>query len=418
MELSKVGLLLAKLETTYGTDPTPAAADNNIAVQRGQVTLEIDGDDLDRDHLDAGFGKVAGAKVLPRCSLKFRTELRGNRTTGAVADISKGASANAVQIDALLQACNLDPTYTAESILGARDGAVLYKPTVPADEGKSVTFYFYSHGKLYKVTGAKGNIDNLAFEAGKFAFIDWAFNGRYNPVVDSTIPASPGWLATKPPLLQPLDNYYTAQAVTVDPATEKIALAAHKLMNGDLVKFGGDAVPTGLTAGTYYYVVNAAAGDFKVSATRGGTPVDITSAGTAVTITSASPILFDSWGGAVFSKCNIKLGNQVPLREDGNSSNGVKGFLITDRETTGDFDPESVKEAAHPIWTDWAAGKVKPMFISLGNQTGNRMIVQVKTRMGKVNYEDRNGRRIQNVAFAARGDVGDVAGADFSIEFK
>lgn len=79
---------------------------------------------------------------------------------------------------------------------------------------------------------------------------------------------------------------YTAQAVTADSGTDKIALATHTLSNGNRVRFGGTTVPGGLTAGRWYYVVSTATNDFKVALTYGGAAIDLTSNGTSVTITS------------------------------------------------------------------------------------------------------------------------------------
>lgn len=79
---------------------------------------------------------------------------------------------------------------------------------------------------------------------------------------------------------------YVAQSVTADAGTDKITLSAHHLNNGDEVKFGGTTVPGGLTAGTWYYVVNKATNDFQVALTYGGSAIDLTSTGTAVTMTS------------------------------------------------------------------------------------------------------------------------------------
>jgi len=82
---------------------------------------------------------------------------------------------------------------------------------------------------------------------------------------------------------------WVAASVTADAGTDKVALNSHGLANGDRVKFGGTAVPGGLTAGTWYYVVSAATNDFKVASTEGGSAIDLTSAGTAVTLDSSAP---------------------------------------------------------------------------------------------------------------------------------
>jgi len=60
----------------------------------------------------------------------------------------------------------------------------------------------------------------------------------------------------------------------------------------------------GLTAGVWYYVVNAATDDFKVSLTDGGTAIDITSAGTNVMVDSTAPYgtdLIDALADAAIS---------------------------------------------------------------------------------------------------------------------
>lgn len=74
-----------------------------------------------------------------------------------------------------------------------------------------------------------------------------------------------------------------ATSCTVDASTDTVTSNAHGLSNGATVFFSGTAVPTGLSAGTVYYVINSATNTFKVSATLGGSAVDITTAGTAVT---------------------------------------------------------------------------------------------------------------------------------------
>lgn len=64
--------------------------------------------------------------------------------------------------------------------------------------------------------------------------------------------------------------------------TDVITATAHGLSNGmtiEVYNIGG-ALPTGLSAGTTYFVRDAAADTFKVALTAGGTAVDITGVGT------------------------------------------------------------------------------------------------------------------------------------------
>lgn len=106
---------------------------------------------------------------------------------------------------------------------------------------------------------------------------------------------------------------YSSQAVTADAATDKISLASHTLLDGDRVQFTADTMPGGLTAGTWYYVVNKAANDFQVEATEGGGAIDITTAGSAVLMTSAYSYgtdLIDALANSAITSSSYQVGNE------------------------------------------------------------------------------------------------------------
>lgn len=70
----------------------------------------------------------------------------------------------------------------------------------------------------------------------------------------------------------------TSATVTVSIASPGVVTwAGHGLVNGNRVRFSTTGtLPTGLTAGTTYYVVGAAAGTFQVAATPGGAAIATT----------------------------------------------------------------------------------------------------------------------------------------------
>lgn len=90
-----------------------------------------------------------------------------------------------------------------------------------------------------------------------------------------------------------------ARGVTADDVANTFTTAAaHNLYNGVRVVFGGTALPTGITAGTGYYVVGIKYDEsgnlltpntFQVSLTSSGQAVDFTGVGTAVTATPTPP---------------------------------------------------------------------------------------------------------------------------------
>lgn len=68
-------------------------------------------------------------------------------------------------------------------------------------------------------------------------------------------------------------------AVTMDITTDKVTWTAHGRTNNSTVMFGSTGtLPTGLTAGTIYFIVSATANDFQVSATQGGAAINMTGA--------------------------------------------------------------------------------------------------------------------------------------------
>ena len=83
-------------------------------------------------------------------------------------------------------------------------------------------------------------------------------------------------------------NFATANStsgVTANPATDIITAGATAVLtNGSIVTLGGTA-PTGLTAGTQYFVVNASGNTYQLATTSGGPAIDFSTTGTNVTQT-------------------------------------------------------------------------------------------------------------------------------------
>jgi hypothetical protein len=173
-----------------------------------------------------------------------------------------------------------------------------------------------------------------------------------------------------------------------------------------------------LTSGVWYYVRDASANTFKVSLTLGGAAVDLTTAGSAPSITSQSAIVYDNYHKNVVTRMNFRLGNSVVMRDDASANNAIAGWVCADRLSNGDFDPESVKEATHPFWTDYKSRKSKTAIVQVGNNTGNRCTITAKTNIDRLSYEDRAGRRIQNAQFSIRNAaLGETPGSEFTLRF-
>lgn len=114
------------------------------------------------------------------------------------------------------------------------------------------------------------------------------------------------WAETKPVLAGLESNDTSTEAAAAEPdktATVTISIASpgvvtwtgHTLQNGDqVVLTTSGALPTGLAAGTTYYVVNQATNTFQLSATAGGSAIN-TSGTQSGTHTATSP----TFGGSI-----------------------------------------------------------------------------------------------------------------------
>ncbi|MGE3596640.1 MAG: hypothetical protein AB7N70_13915 [Dehalococcoidia bacterium] len=139
-------VLLAKIETVKGTDPTPTGADNAI-LPVGEISITpIEADRVPRNILRGYFGAPDQLLGSTWQSIRFSVELAGSGTAGT-----------APAWGPLLRACAFAETVSA----GSR---VDYTPVSSALE--SVTIYAYCDGLLYKLIGAHGTLNGVANVGG------------------------------------------------------------------------------------------------------------------------------------------------------------------------------------------------------------------------------------------------------------
>lgn len=420
MERKHYGLLLAKIESTYGTDPVPTGAASVIAVTRDGVSFDASFEHLTRMILDGTISKVSGTNAMPSAKLSFRVELRGNRTTGATdTDISDGTSTYAIQIDPLLRACDLAATYTAETGSGNRDGYVTYKPTVPTDEGASVTFYYFSGKKLHIITGAKGTVKGV-MEAGKMGYLDFEFSGIYNDCRDAALPAAGNYLATAT-IVAAGTGYAVGDALSVAGGTSTTTATIRVLEvspAGALVRVKVQQV--GLYSVNPSLTANAVTGGSGSGATI---TLTVNTQSAAVQLDTKPPVFQNSGStvdsySPVFQKIEFDLGNQLARRDDANATRGVRGFLIVSRDAKLTIDPESVAEATNPVWTDLEEAKARTITAKVGTQTGNKFQGTFAAVSQAVSYGDRNNIRTLPIDYSIeRTNLSDAAGAEFQLKF-
>jgi hypothetical protein len=148
-------LLIAKLETVYGTDSTPTAVANAALVRDLNATvLEVAYDG--RANIKPFFGNDQQIPASFYGMIEFSFELQGSGTLGT-----------APAWGVFMRAAGHAEVITAAT-------KVEYTPVSAAEE--SATMWFYHDGDLFKMVGCKGSI-SYEFAAGKAPLAKAKFMG-------------------------------------------------------------------------------------------------------------------------------------------------------------------------------------------------------------------------------------------------
>ena len=164
MALTRRKVLLAKKETTYGTDPSTENAANAIQVTNVEVT-PIESDNVEPASFQGFIGNSTRSTLVAnkRVSISFDVELAGSGDADGDTPPAFGP---------LLEACGLLQVVLAGT-------SVTYSPdSSPTD---SVTICCYYDGSLHKITGARGTV-NFSMTAGQFPLASFQFIGIFNTI--------------------------------------------------------------------------------------------------------------------------------------------------------------------------------------------------------------------------------------------
>lgn len=159
-------VILAKIEVTYGTDPTPTGAAN--AMQINDVTITpLAGSDETRDLLLPYLGNQGKILVGNYVQLQFNVEIAGS-----------GAAGTPPAYGPLLRACGM-----AETIVD--DTSVAYEPV--SSDYESVTAWANLDGVRHILLGARGTV-NLTLTPLKIP--RWTFQlwGLLGTITDTALP--------------------------------------------------------------------------------------------------------------------------------------------------------------------------------------------------------------------------------------
>jgi hypothetical protein len=149
-------LILAKIESTYGTSAAPTGAEAILVSDLDVKPLEVDL--KDRELITPYYGNTEKVVSERMVEVSFSVEMAGS-----------GSAGTAPKYGACLQACALNETIVAAT-------SVTYAPVSTAI--KSVTLDFYADGTRHLVTGCRGTF-SLEGEVGEIPKFAFEFTGLY-----------------------------------------------------------------------------------------------------------------------------------------------------------------------------------------------------------------------------------------------
>lgn len=158
-------VILAKIETTQGTDAVPTGAQNAIQAMDLSIT-PLDASNVDTNIIAPWLGNSASLVGTASVKCSFSVLLAG-----------AGTAATAPAWGALLQACAI-----AETTGLLTPNRVEYLPVT--DALKTATIYWYDDGLLHKLTGCFGNV-KLSAKSGEAPKLTFDFVG-----IDSGVSAT------------------------------------------------------------------------------------------------------------------------------------------------------------------------------------------------------------------------------------
>ena len=161
-------VILAKIETTKGTDALPTGAANAILVSDVSFT-PLEGDEVERNNLRPYFGDSGSTMVTKYCKLSFSVEAAGVAVAGELPGY-----------DALLRA-------SATSVTVTDDTDVRFAPVTRNLE--SATIYIGIGRNLQKITAAMMNT-KLSGDAKTIAKWQFEITGTYQAATDAALPAA------------------------------------------------------------------------------------------------------------------------------------------------------------------------------------------------------------------------------------
>ena len=198
--LTKRTVILAKIESVYGTDPTPALALASNAIEAYDPEVTIVADTKERYPGNADLSRYPELVGKVHFEIKFSTLVKGSGIRGTSA-----------RHDPLLRACSTGVTVVSAT-------SVTYAPVSSAQE--SCTIWAYIDGLLYKLNGAVGDVE-IDLSAGEMGKFNWTFKALYALPTDISL-TTPTFDTSTPVLVKGTTMTFGSYAAIIEKLSLKL----------------------------------------------------------------------------------------------------------------------------------------------------------------------------------------------------
>ena len=374
--LSRKRVLLARIESTYGTDPVPTGGSHAILVRNMEVTPQ-ENDLVARDLIRPFLGNSEQIPAGTRVKASFEIELAGSGTAGTAPPWAS-----------VLRACGFAETLVPTAVTGTAQAGATSTVTLAAAASAVDNFH---RNQIIRITGGTG--------AGQQRQITGYVGGTKVATV------APAW--TTPPAASSTYSidagaYYAPISATFPSITMYFNVdgVLHRMTGARgtvSIQMEAKGIPVLRFefTGIYNTVTDTAA------------PVPVYSAWQqplAVTNVNTTPFNFHGVN-AVMSSLSLDVANAIIHRT---LVGGAEAVLLTDREPSGSIVIEAESVAFRDWWTAARNITLSNLDITHGTVAGNRVQIYAgAVQVTSPNYSDMDGVAMLNMGLTVSPPTGD-----------
>lgn len=345
---SRNAVLLAKIETTEGTDSTPTGGSN--AILCSELSIEpLAGNTVDLAYVRPYMGKSPSLRVEDYVTVNLTCDFAGTATVGTAAPWGP-----------LLRACGMQETLLAAAVTGSAQAGSTTTVTLAA--GSSTTDNVYNGADIAITSGTgSGQTRNIIAYNGttKVATVDKAFATAPAAASGYSIGANATYLPVST-AFESITMYYNQNGV------RHKALGCRGTVSFDM---SANNRPTMKFQFTGIYGGIADASETGVVFTGWQVPVAVNSTNSAALV--AGKLSDGTATGIQLASFSLDLGNAIKHR----MLVGSENVVLTDRQSQGSVSIEATTVTFNDWWSQVRSSTKNPFYIENGTAAGNTVSI-------------------------------------------